>query len=292
MPTFERRCLVATVLILVLVAPTAFSSTGADDAGTGEDASPSASSATRLPAPGTYQANLTPAASDRDWFRIDHPSSGVIGCAMTTVQGVIVADVTLRTTPVNENRQATRNIMQTNAIPLALATPDLGNVWLGVEATDSVPLPGSGSYQFALLRTEISQIGAPDAGTGRDAGASPMGAIVAPSLCFGGRLSPATGDTADTYSLDGVQGDLVVFSIAHKSERPVRLELIDPSGTVVASTTMREVAQFRLEQTGTWFVRPTETSGEGGDYIVGLSAVAEDGPSPNPCRPGCIPLIS
>lgn len=282
------------VVLAVILAVAALASAGPvpgihGDAGTPGDAGDSPAEATELPSSGTYNGTLAP-PGDADWYVLKSPVDRSL-CYQAVIDGQAYANATLSLTQ-GLAPAVTRPILPAHVLDLGIAAPTTSKVFLGLTPTQAVHDQGSaetslGSYRFDLQAFRHDDLGPGDAGTGQDAGEAPATGIAVEDPCIGGDLEPEV-DTADTFTFQAEEGELVAISLAQAASAPIRLSLVSPSGDTRATIQEGGFADVALDETGIWSVQAslfgTTDQQLEIDYMIGLTV---NGPEPPPCRPGC-----
>ncbi len=280
-------------LALILLTVGMSTATVHGDAGTGEDAGDSPAQATLLPQQGSYDGMLVP-PGDADWYELiatgDQPR-----CYQAMVGGGAVAEVTLSLDTDLADATA-RPVGPGLVLDLGLAAPSSDHVLLGLDPQGlQVPTgdPSSGGpYRFDLQVLGLDEVGAGDAGTGSDAGASVDSAANVTSPCFGGHVG-AVGDHLDVYTFTIGDGEHLTASLAQGDDpRVVRAALISPSGDNVTQLEPGQIEEITTDEAGTWSLTVwTVTADEADLSVTYLAGLTINGPEPPPCRPGCVELF-
>jgi hypothetical protein len=283
------RSLFALFAALVLLS---FSLAGAassqNDAGSGGDVGSTWATAYGITVPGAYEGNLTSgdAGDVYKWLTPTHVGQPYCAEADLTTQTAVDADLVV----VNKKTGAA-----TESLAAAIVTNNpshVGAVNLGADGgfvnvtPDPLSTGVSDEYRFQLTTLTASQLPPGDGGSGRDAGATPAGAVALPAACFGGKLD-GQGDTVDTYAFNEAAGNLATFSLADTTGGATGA-VLDAAGHVLASVPTDGLTSLQLPSTGTYYFAvsaPAATT-----YVAGLCD-PQCGPPEAPCNPNCVSAL-
>lgn len=265
------------VLVAVLATPFAWALPAPgvlDDAGSGQDAGDSPSSAMAV-GYGSYGGNLTP--GDIDWFSF--PSATAPACMDVSVLTGHAMRVGLQTGTggslvggLTDGLFATTLAVEPSSLALGIL-PD----------EDPWDKASVGPYLFDVL---VAVPAARGDTRQNDAPTQLNRSLPAPASCFRGVFhgSVSEGDT-DVWSFTGERGHRIVYSFAAETRLASGLAVLTQDGTPLGpSVKTGELAEAVLPYNGTYYLRAhgfAPSSAE--NYTVAFVT----GPEPTGCRPYC-----
>lgn len=275
-----------------------------NDAGSGGDAGDTLGSALPIAsAQRTWNANLTPAGTDSDWYVVP---TGAPFCAETTTTTQAPGSLAL-TGSGSLDESVRRPVSPHGSARLALAgtggdSPRLGvlpaSLMTSAAATGGPPSPGH--YRFTFTSQSYAQLDPEGDGENPEAGGTALTSAALPRDCAAGRLG--AGDDVDRYHFDVQDVRDLTFSFAVASGDAASLSVLKPDGTTFATLQSGGVADVWADVPGRWSVvvshpvaapfviRATGAGAAGASeslatsYLIGVT----DGPDPEPCRPSCV----
>lgn len=268
---------------------------GANDAGTGSDASDKPWSPTKIEY-GTYDGAID-WESDVDWYRA-HPLEK--GPACVELDAVPDVPLTANLTVAHWSSDTVEQKTTAAALPTGhgfrsgLALRDIDGSRAGLVGGST-----AGPYAFALRWVGIDAFAQADGGTGADAGSTFSDALPAPRPCIAGRLTDT--DLRDVFSFPGDAGSQRTFSFLPLVDGLV-FEIVTAAGTVLFSTDTSTVTDLILSSDETVYLvvgyepsggnlltapdlTTTTSTSSLSDYFLTFEDVD---PDPSPCRPSCL----
>lgn len=283
--SMRRPTAVLTLAVVVLFAlPLTLAEAPQNDAGLGIDAGNTRSTATLLPAEGSYSGELR--SQDDDWYtRVYAPAAR---CAILTVAADSDSAATLAVRSNGVDHWVKAPLPQGTTSRFVLAGSAVTQAWAGLERN---PNPAGNDparprfYSFGLETTTSNGPG--DAGTGQDAGGLLSQALPITRSCVSGQVdrnAVGLGDVTDLYTFRGTQGQQLIATLG--AAAPVTLSIATPTGVELGTLSPDGLLDVRLPETGEYRLTMTAASGGPVPYVIGL--LGPDEPPGSGCRPTCI----
>lgn len=315
----RSRWIAASVLVVALVgvslpfalpgeaSPSTASATAppvGNDAGSGKDAGDTPASALVIGAtPRPLDGNLNPPGVDLDWFVHGAIPIEEAFCIDGSVRSNVPSALAL-TWSSDRRTSVSRHLERGQMTHLVLAAPASTRPFLGLEpastmfatsGTTSGPT-APGHYTFDLSRRLASELDPEADGESPDGGPTRELSVALPGDCFAGRLDGV--DAADHFHVDVTASARILVSLADAGGAPSRVDVLSPTGAVVASLVSGEATTVYADAAGRWTFAVTAASGPAlapafasaatvgtSDYLL---SVMDDPGSTNPCRPTCV----